>query len=228
MTIFARTAIVVVSAGLLAACQGPVLKGWNFTKKSAEASAPAPDLAGGRSIERGRALLKAGRISAAVAEFRVARLDADHAAAANNGLGVAYAKLGRMDLAERYLRLAIALDPADDRYAANLIRMRAEGEMLAARAKVREEAGFVAARSEPVHASPSPAEAASRRPGVFHIVTRGDLGNAPRMTVASREEKALAEREPTVAAKSGEPVESTTVATLTRDLPAPFEVFFRR
>lgn len=73
-------------------------------------------------LELGRQALSEGRYAAAIAAFRFARMDAAVAADAANGLGVAYAALGREDLAERYFREAIALAPQDPRFAANLLR----------------------------------------------------------------------------------------------------------
>lgn len=76
-----------------------------------------PDLA------EGRRALADGRYVAAVAALRLARLDPDCAAEAANGMGVAYALLGRTDLAERYFREAVARDPQDRRFSGNLARL---------------------------------------------------------------------------------------------------------
>src|SRR5687768_14173450 len=58
-------------------------------------------------LKLGRAHLDRRKYGAAIAAFRSARLDPAHAATAQNGLAVAYAQLGRPDLAERYFRLAM-------------------------------------------------------------------------------------------------------------------------
>jgi hypothetical protein len=73
-------------------------------------------------LEAGRKALDDGQVIAAIAAFRNARLYPDQTAAASNGLAVAYARLGRPDLAERYFREAVALAPGERRYQANLQR----------------------------------------------------------------------------------------------------------
>lgn len=72
------------------------------------------------SLEKGRQHLIRGEAGSAIAAFRLAALDPETAAPAQNGMGVAYALLGRGDLAERYFREAVAASPDDPRYAANL------------------------------------------------------------------------------------------------------------
>lgn len=73
-------------------------------------------------LAAGKRALADGQYGAAVAALRLARLDPGCAAEATNGLGVAYAQLGRDDLAERYFREAVAMDPQDRRFTANLAR----------------------------------------------------------------------------------------------------------
>ena len=73
-------------------------------------------------LEAGRKALDEGQLSAAITAFRNARLYPDQAAAASNGLAVAYSQLGRPDLAERYFQQAMAMAPGDKRYQANLQR----------------------------------------------------------------------------------------------------------
>lgn len=70
----------------------------------------------------GRKALDDGQPGAAVAAFRNAKQIAEEAAAASNGLAIAYSQLGRQDLAERYFREALALAPGERRYQANLRR----------------------------------------------------------------------------------------------------------
>ena len=86
--------------------------------KRAEASMPF----GSSELERGRMALKAGYPANAIQQFRMAALNPETAGDAYNGLGVAYAKLGRADLAERYFKMALSIDGNDPRYAANLQR----------------------------------------------------------------------------------------------------------
>ena len=86
--------------------------------KRADASMPF----GSTELENGRMALKAGYPGNAIQQFRMAALNPDTAGDAYNGLGVAYAKLGRADLAERYFNMALSMDGNNPRYAANLQR----------------------------------------------------------------------------------------------------------
>lgn len=87
-------------------------------------------------MEAGRAALRDGRYAEAITAFRQARLSPLHAADAANGLGVAYSNIGRPDLAERYFRQAMAYDPQDARFAANLARLFRANPAYAMRAGV--------------------------------------------------------------------------------------------
>ena len=129
-----RLTCLVTAAVSLSGCQSFPLTSWLF-KNDRTASDADPQLAGSTTgaLEEGAALLRAGNLSAAVASFRIAQLDRATRADACNGLGVAYAKLGRLDLAERYFQAAILSDPDNTRYAANLLRLQRQ-VMLARRA----------------------------------------------------------------------------------------------
>lgn len=74
-------------------------------------------------LEAGRTHLARGRPAAAVTAFRQASYDPAHAGPAFNGMGVAYAQMGRQDLARRYFTMAVATDPQDERFARNLARL---------------------------------------------------------------------------------------------------------
>lgn len=74
------------------------------------------------ALEEGRQYLAGGEVASAIVAFRTASLDPATAASAHNGLAVAYALLGRGDLAERFFQRAIEEDPFDPRFAANLDR----------------------------------------------------------------------------------------------------------
>src|SRR3546814_13341744 len=89
-------------------------------------------------------MLRAGHPANAIQQFRLAALDPGSAAEAFNGLGVAYAKLGRADLAERYFKMALSMDGTNPRFAANLDRfynspLGNSSRALAMRAKENEE-----------------------------------------------------------------------------------------
>lgn len=75
-------------------------------------------------FELGRLALDGGNYAEAIACFSAARIEPGLLASSLNGMGVAYARLGREDLAERYFREAAAAAPGDQRYAANLLRLQ--------------------------------------------------------------------------------------------------------
>ena len=86
------------------------------------------------ALEEGRQHLIRGEVASAIVALRTASSDPATAAPAHNGLAVAYAMLGRGDLAERYFQQAIAEDPADPRFAANLARFYHSREAAMAKA----------------------------------------------------------------------------------------------
>jgi len=68
----------------------------------------------------GRQQLAEGEVGTAIETFQQALAFGEDRAPVINGLGVAYARIGRSDLALRYFEEAAALAPADKRYASNL------------------------------------------------------------------------------------------------------------
>lgn len=87
--------------------------------------AVAPQAAGAEALAAGREAMRGGNVMAAMSAFRIAQRDPASAAEATNGLGVAWATLGRHDLAEKAFLEAAALAPRDRRFAANLERVLA-------------------------------------------------------------------------------------------------------
>ena len=94
--------------------------------------------AAGQQLVEGRAALDTRNYAAAVAAFRNAAFDPALAASAHNGLAVAYAGIGRNDLASRYFRMAIAEDSGNPRYQANLVRVEAARQPVAVVAEAPE------------------------------------------------------------------------------------------
>ena len=87
-------------------------------------AAPAPVAAAAvPATDEGRAHLAGGRYGLAIDSFRTALANGEPKAPALNGFGIAYANIGRFDLAQRFFLEAIEADPGDDRYAANLGRL---------------------------------------------------------------------------------------------------------
>ena len=74
------------------------------------------------ALEEGKQFLRSGAVGSAIVALQKAAADPVAAPEAHNGLGVAYAMLGRGDLAERYFQQAIAESPAEAKYSANLAR----------------------------------------------------------------------------------------------------------
>ena len=144
------------------------------------------------AIEEGGAFLREGNLSAAVASYRIALLDPSSRADASNGLGVAYAKLGRDDLSARYFLAAIDAEPDNPKYVANLLRLQ-EQVLLARRAdEIHQGEALAAAAAAALSFGADAGTAGSRTSemvervsrGEIQIRTRSDLGNAPRMAVA--------------------------------------------
>ncbi|WAT16704.1 tetratricopeptide repeat protein [Aurantiacibacter sp. MUD11] len=75
-------------------------------------------------FEVGRLALDRGNFAEAIAAFSSARVEPSLLGPSLNGMGVAYAQLGREDLAERYFREAVRAAPTDERFAANLLRLQ--------------------------------------------------------------------------------------------------------
>lgn len=76
-------------------------------------------------LEDGRRHLSAQRPAAAVTAFRQASYHPDYAGEAYNGMAIAYDRMGRYDLAERFFVQAVEANPLDDRFARNAARFEA-------------------------------------------------------------------------------------------------------
>lgn len=97
-------------------------------------------------LGEGKALLGRQQYGAALAAFRQARLHPEHAGEAYNGMAVAYAKLGRADLAERFFLAASAVDPGNPRYLANLQRLQDSRPVMTAAAPAEQQVEVKAER----------------------------------------------------------------------------------
>lgn len=110
-----------MAAFLLGGCQMLGIGGNRVGSASVDRESIAlPVDFGAAQLAEGRAALSAGQTAAAIDSFMLAKSFPQHAPAALNGLAVAYSRIGRPDLTERFFRAAILLAPHDDRYRANL------------------------------------------------------------------------------------------------------------
>jgi tetratricopeptide (TPR) repeat protein len=157
---------------------------------SPEEAAPAqPD--GNVELAAAKQAMDAGMTAEAIDHYRAAQMDPNALPAASNGLGVAYARLGRLDLADRYFRIAVALEPSNQRFAANMLRLQNGYALAQAR---QSDAPQLAAATAP---APAPAQllAVTDRPGELERVSRGEVhirtasigAAAPIAVVASRD-----------------------------------------
>ena len=183
-----RLASVALVAGLLGGCQSFPLTSWMFRGPPQEQEADrqlAANTAG--ALEEGRASLEAGHLAEAIALFRVAQTDLATRADATNGLGVAYARLGRPDLAERYFQAAITADPENTVYVANLLRLQQQTLLARRSTATGAQVASRVAPERPVQPAnddrlASNVDRISR--GEVRINTRSNLGNAPAMALA--------------------------------------------
>jgi tetratricopeptide (TPR) repeat protein len=131
-------------------------------------------LAAAPITEAARKQLSEGQTGLAVETFKQALAAGEPQAPAVNGLGVAFARLGRFDLAHRFFSQAMEMDPADSRYADNLARMMRSPELLA----MRRDADIAAAAQERLAAAQAEVEAraaARPSPGKIERLSRGEV-----------------------------------------------------
>jgi len=209
------------AATALGGCQSVPLLGWMSKERPAAAAkrnALVENKAG--ALEEGKTHLRSGNISAAVASFRIALLDPAARGEANNGLAVAYAKLGRADIADRYFRAAIESDPENPKFAANLLRL--QQQVLLAQARVDGQA--LAARASETHGAAREAlTGQAQRISRAEVLIRSQpgTGTVPAMAVVYRDSEAGTE-----AADRGGKEEQLAMAPAAK--PLPITVTFRK
>lgn len=180
---------------------------------------------GAELLASGRDALAAGRTIDAIEAFMAAKAYSAQMPAAYNGLAVAYSRLGRADLTERYFLTAIAFAPEEPRYRTNLARFyeRAAPPLAAGAALTPSpaEQGVPAAKKPAPNA---PANPPVRRPA--RILAAGITVEAPAPTIrrVSRGEvfiRSAAHPAPTsgIAAAGRAPIGATG-----RSRPAPYPV----
>lgn len=118
-----RNAVAMVSVITLGGCQ---FFGNLHLAHNAHAGQPTEALASAENatlIQEGREHLRGSRIGLAIEAFNRALASGEDPALAYNGLGVAYARLGRSDLAYRFFNKAIMSDPSNPIFARNLANL---------------------------------------------------------------------------------------------------------
>lgn len=115
--------LVVISMFALGGCK--FFGNLHFGSNSHEKAASADFAQGtyGPATQRGRDYLRSNLTGLAIDSFNLALATGEEPAAGYNGLGVAYARLGRTDLAYRFFKKATLSDPANQAYARNLINL---------------------------------------------------------------------------------------------------------
>ena len=119
-----RNAVAVVSVIALGGCQffGNLHLAHNSSARPLTAAAIA-NATERSSIQEGREHLRGGRIGLAIEAFNRALAASEDPALAYNGLGVAYARLGRPELAYRLFNKAIMSNPSNPIFAHNLANL---------------------------------------------------------------------------------------------------------
>lgn len=112
-------AIVLASAVLLSGCQ--FLGKLNLGHRGGQAR--TTQVMANFYTDRGRELLRSGRPGEAIEAFNLGLATGEAPAPAYNGLGVAYSRIGRLDLSYRFFKKATMSDPASTVYANNLDRL---------------------------------------------------------------------------------------------------------
>jgi len=166
----------------------------------------------------GRRALDNGNSGLAIEAFRQAMASGEEPAPAFNGLGVAYARIGRVDLAQRYFEQATALVPNEPRYQANLARLIASPLFARRHDGDRAEALLAAAQTEQtareqLRQAAAPGQLQRVGANQFYIQTAAPAaGSAPaRMALVTSRTKAgtdpaLAPAKPDPAAPNAEQV----------------------
>src|SRR6185369_9054130 len=103
-----RLGLLLLSGALLAGCaqlSGTDQSVWSFLEKKGQTETKLTD------YELGKRSLQLGNLGLAISAFQKELALNPNSTAALNGIAIAYDRLGRHDIAQRYLDLALALDP---------------------------------------------------------------------------------------------------------------------
>lgn len=200
-----RALVLIALAAPLGACNS--FLGIKFARHAAPAPArveapavPAATAALADSATAlGRKQLAEGQTGLAIESFQKALGSGEPVAPAVNGLGVAYARLGRFELAWRYFEQAKASDPANPAYADNLARLlRSPALAMRRDGDIARDQAAASARQGATAAPP----AATRAPalGQLQRVSRGEvrIATAPAQSAPVAAQHAAGEFKPLV------------------------------
>ena len=134
----------------------------------------------------------------------------EHSAGATNGLAVAYLQLGRPDLAERFFKEAIALDPGNRKYQANLNRFYEAVPQVAVKATREEAPALAGLTMQPQIAAPQAAPQAMAN--VSQISSVSFEQTTGRMQRVSASEVVIGAAPAAIAAAPGERRRAATAA----------------
>jgi len=189
-----RIALLIVASTALGGCQALFGGHSRMASQANPWDVERSEAAALVTLEEGKTYLRQGRLAAAIGSFKIAELDPAARAEASNGLAIAYARLGRPDLAKRYFTVAAMLEPDNPKFAANLAKLQwntalaKSGEAVPARvaksANVEERQNSVQSQQEPSKGTDSRLERVSK--GVVHLRMLDTLQAAPRMSVVAR------------------------------------------
>lgn len=202
--------------------------------KPQSVAAPQPELA--RYTEQGRLQLADNQTGAAIESFRLALLSSEPSDPAYNGMGVAYARLGMFENAQKLFSLAINAAPAEQMYRDNLARLMVSPALALRKDGDRAAAVTAAASPAPPADRPAAATAATAAPGKLTRVSRNEfrIVTVPQSTAppvrASRPATALARLpkivvlKPAVPGNDGGAAAASAAAPTTPDIAKPSAV----
>ena len=194
--------------------------GHAFAERAKPEVATPAQPAGNVELAAARQYMDAGMTAEAIDHFRAAQMDPNALPAASNGLGVAYARLGRYDLADRYFRIALALDPSNQRFAANMLRMQNDYALAQA------PAADTQTLAQAAITAPADQLAVADRPGAIERVSRGEVHIRTALSEAAAPMALVASRDapPEPVAVAGRPLAKDEPASVAASYPVRIDL----
>lgn len=185
---------------------GMHLFGHGASKPMSAAATVPPSASSATATLAGRSELDAGRPGTAIEKFQQALANGEPVAPALNGMAVAYARIGRLDLAQRFFQQAIAVDPADARYQVNLAALMQTPAFAMVNDDIVGDAPGRAVAPVLAHAERAGQPAAVPRAGGLQRVSRFEVRIMPASTFPAPFTAKQAGGEPRLAAANPSPV----------------------